>query len=61
MAAFDEQEYTKSFDLKIWKRLTPLLAPYKMAFCGHVCIQRPVCPGGRGPAPVSAVCHWKFH
>ena len=34
MAAFDEQEYTKSFDLKIWKRLTPLLAPYKMAFVG---------------------------
>lgn len=59
MAAFDEQEYTKSFDLKIWKRLTPLLAPYKMAFVGMFAF--PVRPGGRGPAPVSAVCHWKFH
>lgn len=32
MAAFDEQEYTKSFDLKIWKRLLPTLANYKKAF-----------------------------
>ncbi len=32
MAAFDEQEYTKSFDLKIWKRLLPVLANYKKAF-----------------------------
>ena len=29
MAAFDEKEYTKSFDLKIWKRLLPILARYK--------------------------------
>ena len=34
MAAFDEQEYTKSFDIKIWKRLFPLLSPYKKAFVG---------------------------
>jgi len=32
MAAFDEQEYTKSFDLKIWKRLSPVLSIYKKAF-----------------------------
>ncbi len=29
MAAIDEQEYTKSFDLKIWKRLLPILGRYK--------------------------------
>ena len=29
MAAFDEQEYTKSFDIQIWKRSLPLLSPYK--------------------------------
>ena len=34
MAAFDEQEYTKSFDWKIWKRLLPLLKPYRSAFAG---------------------------
>lgn len=34
MAAFDEQEYTKSFDWKIWKRLGPVLAGYKKAFAG---------------------------
>lgn len=32
MAAFDEQEYTKSFDVKIWKRLLPILSNYKRAF-----------------------------
>lgn len=34
MAAYDEQEYTKSFDWKIWKRLGPVLAGYKKAFVG---------------------------
>ncbi len=34
MAAFDEKEYTKSFDIKIWKRLLPTLAAYKWAFVG---------------------------
>lgn len=34
MAAFDEQEYTKSFDIKIWKRLIPILANHKRAFIG---------------------------
>jgi len=34
MAAFEEQEYTKSFDLKIWKRLGPVLSTYKKAFVG---------------------------
>lgn len=32
MAAIDEKEYTKSFDLKIWKRLLPFLARYRKAF-----------------------------
>lgn len=32
MAAFDEQEYTKSFDVKIWQRLLPILSNYKRAF-----------------------------
>lgn len=34
MATFDEQEYTKSFDWKIWKRLFPVLSGYKKAFIG---------------------------
>lgn len=34
MAAFDEKEYTKSFDWKIWKRLGPVLSGYKKAFLG---------------------------
>ena len=34
MAAFDEQEYTKSFDLSIWKRLGPILRPYGACFVG---------------------------
>ena len=34
MAAFDEQEYTKSFDLKIWKRLFPFLKHYRWDFVG---------------------------
>ncbi len=29
MAAFDEKEYTKSFDWSIWKRLMPILARFK--------------------------------
>ena len=32
MAAFDEKEYNKSFDLKIWKRLLPFLKNYRWAF-----------------------------
>lgn len=32
MAAFDEQEYTKSFDIKIWKKLLPTLSGYKKLF-----------------------------
>ena len=34
MAAFDEKEYTKSFDWKIWKRLGPVLSGYKKDFIG---------------------------
>ena len=34
MAAFDEKDYTKSFDWKIWKRLFPVLSGYKKAFAG---------------------------
>ena len=34
MAAFDEQDYTKSFDWKIWKRLGPFLRPYRVDFAG---------------------------
>lgn len=34
MAAYDEQEYTKSFDWRIWKRLFPILSGYKRAFVG---------------------------
>lgn len=34
MAAFDEQEYTKSFDIKIWKRLFPFLRGYRWDFVG---------------------------
>ncbi len=34
MAAIDEQEYTKSFDWGIWKRLTPFLKPFRRLFVG---------------------------
>ena len=26
---FDEQEYTKSFDIRSWKKLLPFLRPYR--------------------------------
>ncbi|MBS6195050.1 MAG: ABC transporter ATP-binding protein [Clostridiales bacterium] len=29
MMAYEEQEYTKSFDIKIWKKILPFLKPYK--------------------------------
>ena len=32
MAAYDEQEYTKSFQLGVWKRLIPLLGNYRRDF-----------------------------
>ncbi len=35
MAAFDEQEYTKSFDIQISEAAALLLSPYK-SLCGHV-------------------------
>lgn len=34
MAAIDEQEYTKSFDIKIWKKLFPFIFEYKKLFIG---------------------------
>lgn len=34
MSAIEEKEYTQSFDLRIWKRLGPVLADYKGAFIG---------------------------
>ena len=33
MAAFDEKEYTKSFDWAIWKRLLPILG--RPSSCGY--------------------------
>ena len=30
----DEQEYTKSFDWKIWKRLAPFVKNYRADFAG---------------------------
>ena len=38
MAAFDEKEYTKACDLKIWKRLLPILARYKKIIVPMVAI-----------------------
>ncbi len=34
MAAFDEKEYKQSFDIKIWKKLFPLLKNFKKAIAG---------------------------
>lgn len=34
MPAFDEKEYTKSFDWKIWKGLFPIMGRYKRQFVG---------------------------
>ena len=36
MAAFDEKEYTKSFDIRIWKRLLPILGRYKWVIAGMI-------------------------
>ena len=36
MAAFDEKEYTKSFDIKIWKRLLPIIARFKVYMIGMI-------------------------
>ena len=41
MAAIDEQEYTKSFDLKIWKRLLPILGRYKRIMILMILINGP--------------------
>lgn len=34
MAAFDEKDYTRSFDWSIWKRLTPFVRPFRRDFVG---------------------------
>lgn len=34
MTGRDEREYTQSFDLRIWKRLSPFLRSYRAAFVG---------------------------
>ena len=34
MAAFDEKEYTKSFDWSIWRRLAPFVRPFRRDFVG---------------------------
>lgn len=34
MPAFEEKEYTKSFDIAVWKKLLPTLARYKWFFLG---------------------------
>lgn len=36
MSSFDEQEYTKSFDIKAWKGLLPYLKPYRRTMLGVV-------------------------
>ena len=38
MAAFDEQDYTKDFDLNIWKRLLPILARYKTTIIAMIAV-----------------------
>ena len=30
--SYEEQEFTKSFDIKIWKKILPFLKPYKKIF-----------------------------
>jgi ATP-binding cassette subfamily B protein len=32
MGGFDEKDYNRSFDIKVWKRLLPLLKNYRWAF-----------------------------
>ena len=36
MAVIDEKEYTKEFDIRIWKKLFPVLARYKWFFAGVI-------------------------
>ena len=42
MPAYDEQEYTKSFDIKIWKRLGPYLRPRRRAFALLIAMNLPM-------------------
>ena len=42
MPAYDEQEYTKSFDIKIWKRLGPYLRPRRRAFALLIAMNLPI-------------------
>ncbi|MFQ7248489.1 MAG: ABC transporter ATP-binding protein, partial [Ruminococcus sp.] len=49
--SYDEQEYTKSFDIKIWKKVLPFLKPFRKVvlmvillnlFCSAVDIALPL-------------------
>lgn len=42
MPAYDEQEYTKSFDIRIWKRLGPYLKPRRRAFGLLIALNLPI-------------------
>lgn len=33
MAVFQEQEYNKPFDFKVWKKMLPFLRPYYVNLC----------------------------
>ncbi len=38
MSAFEEQDYNKPFDIKIWKKLFPFFKPYKMSILSLVVV-----------------------
>ena len=36
MAAFEEQEYNKPFQMKIWAQMLPYIKPYKKYFAFEI-------------------------
>ena len=54
MPAFDEQDYTKSFQWGIWKRLMPVMRPYRRDFAGMFAFNL-ITAAIDGPAALHAV------
>ena len=61
MPAYDEQEYTKSFDIKIWKRLGPIPAPAPPRLCAADSPEPAHRAGGRCAAALPALRRGELH
>ena len=53
--SYDEQEYTKSFDIKIWKKVLPFLKPFRKVVL-MVTVEFILFGGGYCTAIISKVC-----